>query len=382
MGKFVDLTGKKFSRLLVVERVDDKVFKDGSKIPQWKCKCDCGNYVIRRTQSLVEGSSKSCGCLRGEIGNKNFVFEVGKIIKLKHGSFEVLEQKRCVRDFEKIKDKKYICKCVNCGEINEISEHSLLSNIGSCKACSDTRSFGERYFYWFLKQTGVDFKTEYSPSWMKRKRFDFYFKYNDDNVIVEIDGSQHYNRSHKRLTCEEVKEIDEYKQKVAESKGFKVIRIKCEKSIKESIVESIINSDLQNYFDFSNMDWEKCFYMSMSSKQRKACELWNEGINSTKKISEILGINQNYVSKLLTQCSNSGFCDYNPKEEMEKGAKCSTNGKKLICKNNGKVYDSTSECSRRSLEDFGIFLKGSSIARVCRKERESYKGFRFEYLNN
>ena len=38
MGKFIDLTGQKFGRLLVLERAENKYGRTA-----WKCKCDCGN---------------------------------------------------------------------------------------------------------------------------------------------------------------------------------------------------------------------------------------------------------------------------------------------------------------------------------------------------
>lgn len=310
-----------------------------------------------------------------------FVYKVGQVLKLKYGVFEILEAKRVFRSNQKIRDKKYSCRCKHCGEINEILENTLINNMGSCKACSDVRSFGERFFYWFLKQTNIKFETEFSPQWIGRKRFDFYFRLNNVDIIVEIDGAQHYKRSHKRLTCDEIKDIDEYKQRMAADNGYKVIRISCDKSQPNIMKESIINSELRNLFDLDKIDWRKCFYMSMSSSQREACRLWNEGVTTTREISQIIGLAQNYVSKLLIGCADFGFCDYDPKLESIKGAKCSTNGKTVICKNNNVTYNSATECSRKSLEDFGVFLKGSGITRVCRKERESYKGFSFEYLD-
>ena len=63
----MDLTGQRFSRLTVISRAEDKVDKNsGSRSVCWKCVCDCGNEKIVRTQNLVKGTTKSCGCLRQE----------------------------------------------------------------------------------------------------------------------------------------------------------------------------------------------------------------------------------------------------------------------------------------------------------------------------
>lgn len=58
---FIDLTGKKFGRLTVVN--------ESSKIGQrimWLCKCDCGNMKVVSANCLQSGRTKSCGCLSDE----------------------------------------------------------------------------------------------------------------------------------------------------------------------------------------------------------------------------------------------------------------------------------------------------------------------------
>lgn len=59
--KIIDLTNKKFERLLVEKRVGTQ-----GKHPIWLCKCDCGNKTIVRGDHLREGNVRSCGCLEDE----------------------------------------------------------------------------------------------------------------------------------------------------------------------------------------------------------------------------------------------------------------------------------------------------------------------------
>lgn len=61
MSKFIDLTGKKFGRLTVVERAENKCNRTA-----WLCKCDCGNIRVFLGTHLKSGRSKSCGCLHNE----------------------------------------------------------------------------------------------------------------------------------------------------------------------------------------------------------------------------------------------------------------------------------------------------------------------------
>ena len=58
MPKFINRTGQRFGRLLVVEEAG----RNNLKKVLWKCLCDCGNTVLRVSGDLVTGNSVSCGC--------------------------------------------------------------------------------------------------------------------------------------------------------------------------------------------------------------------------------------------------------------------------------------------------------------------------------
>lgn len=62
MGKYVDLTGQRFGRLVVLS--PSKTRKYGQAF--WVCQCDCGTIKELPTESLKKGTSKSCGCLQKE----------------------------------------------------------------------------------------------------------------------------------------------------------------------------------------------------------------------------------------------------------------------------------------------------------------------------
>jgi len=67
-ARFIDLTGKKFGLLTVIEK--------SCKIKlefYWKCKCECGNETIVAGVSLRHDKTKSCGCRQG-----NFVHGMSK----------------------------------------------------------------------------------------------------------------------------------------------------------------------------------------------------------------------------------------------------------------------------------------------------------------
>lgn len=62
-NRFIDLTGKKFGRLTVVELAS----KNKRGVYYWLCRCECKNTKVIRGGHLREGIIKSCGCLRKEL---------------------------------------------------------------------------------------------------------------------------------------------------------------------------------------------------------------------------------------------------------------------------------------------------------------------------
>lgn len=60
-GKAKDLTGMRFGRLTVLEFCERR-----GRFPYWICKCDCGKTVIKSGYSMMQGNTKSCGCLAKE----------------------------------------------------------------------------------------------------------------------------------------------------------------------------------------------------------------------------------------------------------------------------------------------------------------------------
>lgn len=57
----VDLTGKRFNRLVVLG-----YSHTDKKTAYWTCKCDCGKTATVRGKALKDNNTKSCGCLKNE----------------------------------------------------------------------------------------------------------------------------------------------------------------------------------------------------------------------------------------------------------------------------------------------------------------------------
>jgi 5-methylcytosine-specific restriction endonuclease McrA len=83
--EFVDLTGRRYRKLLVVSRL-------GSMYPSravfWVCRCDCGNETTVTTTELNRGVARSCGCSRGRIWDADAARRSarGRVLKTYKGS--------------------------------------------------------------------------------------------------------------------------------------------------------------------------------------------------------------------------------------------------------------------------------------------------------
>lgn len=65
MSKLIDLTGKRFGRLIVIRRMDHDKWGHST----WLCQCDCGKEKIIRSDHLLSNKIQSCGCLHNEGNN-------------------------------------------------------------------------------------------------------------------------------------------------------------------------------------------------------------------------------------------------------------------------------------------------------------------------
>jgi hypothetical protein len=60
MPKYIDMTGQRFGRLVVLSKTEH----EGRG--QWLCRCDCGGTAVVFRTNLMKGTSTSCGCVRAE----------------------------------------------------------------------------------------------------------------------------------------------------------------------------------------------------------------------------------------------------------------------------------------------------------------------------
>lgn len=122
MGKYRDLTGRKFGRLTII--------KPAGMIKghfMWHCMCDCGKETIVRADLLQKGSTRSCGCLSREIHvqtvhHENLIgYRFSRLIVVEYAG-RTKTNRMCL----------WRCKC-DCG--NEIIVRTSSLRDGSTRSC-------------------------------------------------------------------------------------------------------------------------------------------------------------------------------------------------------------------------------------------------------
>lgn len=176
-----DLIGKKYNRLLVL----DKVIIDNKL--KWKCLCDCGNITYTTTKSLMSGHTKSCGCLQKEITHDRlFIDLTGQVF----GKLKVLELAE-----KKNGNIMWRCQC-ECGNIIETRGTDL--RYRKFRSCGCVESKGEQTITNLLVKNNISFVTQKrfdtckNPETNAQLIFDFYI---NDSFLLEYDGVQHYQTS-------------------------------------------------------------------------------------------------------------------------------------------------------------------------------------------
>lgn len=234
MAKAIDLTGQKFNRLTVIERDTEK--KDKSRQAWWKCKCDCGNEISVRGQSLRNGNTQSCGCYGFEkrcegIRKSEKVLEHCKemsklqkkdMLNFRSGKLLVIEATNLSKNGSAI----WKCKC-DCGNICYVTQDCLRK--GDTKSCGCIKSFGEEKISSLLLDNNIYFEREKQFDTCvfldtnKKARFDFWV---NNKYVVEFDGKQHFiENNFFEQSLEDIQLHDKIKNEWCKNNHIPIIRI-------------------------------------------------------------------------------------------------------------------------------------------------------------
>lgn len=188
--KYEDLTGQTFGRLTVLYDTG-KLSPQRSKI--WHCRCACSdhNEVDVVAYRLRNGTTKSCGCLQKEIAKNAGEQQTLSLVGQKFGLLTVIKQLPTQNH-----RSMWLCEC-SCEEHNQkIVSGVDLQRGHTCSCGCLQKSIGEYTIEQILKENNIPFKKNFHfddckfPDTDHYAYFDFYV---NQEYIIEYDGEQHFN---------------------------------------------------------------------------------------------------------------------------------------------------------------------------------------------
>ena len=275
-----NLYGQTFGRLTVL---------DWEGNGKWRCRCECGNEILVKTDNLKSGNTKSCGCLQKDrasetsfqslvgqrygrlvvlervdnnrfghvcynckcdCGNETIVDAANlrngnttscgcykKEVTQENNTIDLLGQrfgKLLVLEKTEIRNNGSVywkCQC-DCGNVKNINGSNLRQGYTRSCGCK-TMSLGEEKIINILKENEIPFiydnsyfnDVDVGKGW--NGRFDFVLYPNTPNIrLIEFDGEQHFKEwTLGNETLLQRKARDEIKNQYAKSHNIPLVRI-------------------------------------------------------------------------------------------------------------------------------------------------------------
>lgn len=275
-------------------------------------------------------------------------------------------------------DSKAEVICPYCGtkkimRIAELTKHGYVT----CEKCSDGISYPNKFAHELFSQLSkqyVNYQSEYSPDWAGRLRYDNYIElFNGNKIIVEMDGGYHYAKNYDYLT-----KNDSYKDKLAEEHKIMMIRIDCnylKVGQRYDMVKTNLSKALKDFFDLSEVDWDKCNEFGISNK---LIEVLNYYQNNPKlgltEIARDCNISMPTLYEYLYTGEGLGLCTY-----IRADSNRIKNSKPIAMYDSNMnligVYKSSKQISEMFPE---LNLKHRQI-RNCATNNKSYKNYIFKF---
>lgn len=212
------------------------------------------------------------------------------------------------------KSNKYVeMICPICGAEKTSKICNLVKNGICCPRCSDGLSIGERIMYIILKDNNISFQKEFTFD-NCNYRYDFYI--NDCNMIIEMNGKQHYvetNIDGSKHCLDKIVENDKKKKEFALGKGIEsYIYIDCIESNVDYIIDSIENSGILDVLHIANIDrYALSQEIAHHSITKDICDMYNSRDDiSIIEMEDRLPFHRKTIREHLKIGASLGWCDY------------------------------------------------------------------------
>lgn len=293
--------------------------------------------------------------------------------------------KEDARTYSRNSNKEILLRCPVCGR-TFTGIPNRYKSVPSC-ICNDHVSYPEKFMSSVLNQLQVNYIHQLSNStfkWCKTYKYDFYFKYNSKEYIVEMDGAFHYTNNYKSNTLQEdAKKTDDIKDKLAEENNCIMIRINSNyldiRNRHKFIKENIINSYLSDIFDLSNIDWEECEKFCITSLVKTVSDLWNDSLSNIE-IQIKTSLSSGTICDYLKVGRRLGLNNYEPgsrhhiSDAEKKYLKVQNTFGDIIC-----IHLGITDFSRKSNQLIGYKIGIHQIFDNLKNKTQNRKGLKFSY---
>lgn len=288
--------------------------------------------------------------------------------------------------------QKILPVCPDCGRVKSKEMHICdiyrRHSIGC--SCGDGYSYPNKIMFMVLEQLDVIFQAEYMPPWIKPLKYDFYFKLNNIDHIIEMDGGFHTkDNTRSGQSMEESQKIDKYKEEKAIYNNIQIIRIDSEKSELEYIKGNILNSSLKDFLNLDIIDWVKVEEFALSNLVLKACEFKRDNPDmSTGDIGNIMGLCFATIRRYLVKGSKIwNWAEYDSKKEATRSlcrGRVSQRKSVEIFKDNISlgIFKSCTDLVTNSKNIFGVQFLNSKISNVCNGKNNKHIPYVFKFVDN
>jgi hypothetical protein len=280
LGKFIDLTGQRFGRLVVIKRTGND--KNGRVM--WLCRCDCGGERVVLGSYLKNGDVKSCGCY-----HMSFKDLIGK----KFGKLTVisLDHKKKTKNTTKV---YWNCIC-DCGNVKVVEGNSLKTKSCGCIQKEFEDLIGKK-FGRLTVISQVD-----KPSYKKEKKGGVYWKCLCDCGNITITNS-HSLKGGSTKSCGCLRN-ENHTKKVALSIGESAFN-----RLFYTYKKNAINRNLK--FDISKDKFRQyskgnCFYCGEPPSQvcASGCKTGNYIYNGIDRVDSLIGYEVDNVVSCCGTCN-------------------------------------------------------------------------------
>lgn len=252
-SNFKDLTGMTFDKLYVEGLDGYYSYPNGEKDYKWKCRCECGNYITIRGNSIKSKGNHSCK----RCSTKKYSrIQVADMLNRQFGDLKVLSKADDTYTKANTVVDWWNCKC-NCGSILKVRGVSLRNGHTTSCGCNRLRMLAESGYESQFEKAVRLLLDNLSYKYTTQKTFpnlfglgnhllsyDFCVVQNDVSYLIELNGLQHYEPvaffgGNQEFGKQKVHDFR--KRKYAQVNGYPLLTIKCVGIKVDDVCQQVLN---------------------------------------------------------------------------------------------------------------------------------------------